>query len=88
VPLDLDAKIERYLPDGGAGRTRSGAPSDGAALADAHFGLPPFKEYWRRRRNKQYTLTKIFAEPLEYEPGTKEVYSDLGYFDGGDYRAV
>src|SRR5207244_9367013 len=41
-------------------------------------GLPPFKEYWRTSKNKQDTLTKIFAEPLEYEPGTKEVYSDLG----------
>jgi CubicO group peptidase (beta-lactamase class C family) len=41
-------------------------------------GLPAFKEYWRTSKNKQDTLTKIFAEPLEYEPGTKETYSDLG----------
>ncbi len=41
-------------------------------------GLPPFKEYWRTSKGKQDTLAKIFAEPLEYEPGTKEVYSDLG----------
>src|SRR5204863_6210 len=41
-------------------------------------GLPPFKEYWRTSKNKQDTLTKIFAEPLDYEPGTKESYSDLG----------
>ena len=41
-------------------------------------GLPAFKEYWRTSKNKQDTLTKIFAEPLEYEPGTKEIYSDLG----------
>ena len=41
-------------------------------------GLPPFKEYWRTSTGKQDTLTRIFAEPLDYEPGTKEVYSDLG----------
>ena len=41
-------------------------------------GLPAFKEYWRTSKGKQDTLSRIFAEPLEYEPGTKEVYSDLG----------
>jgi CubicO group peptidase (beta-lactamase class C family) len=41
-------------------------------------GLPPFKEYWRTSTGKQDTLQRIFAEPLEYEPGTKVVYSDLG----------
>ena len=41
-------------------------------------GLPPFKEYWRTSTSKQETLRRIFVEPLDYEPGTKEVYSDLG----------
>jgi CubicO group peptidase (beta-lactamase class C family) len=41
-------------------------------------GLPPFKEYWRTSTSKQETLRRIFAEPLEYEPGTMVVYSDLG----------
>ncbi len=41
-------------------------------------GLPAFKEYWRTSKGKQDTLGRIFAEPLEYEPGTKEIYSDLG----------
>jgi CubicO group peptidase (beta-lactamase class C family) len=41
-------------------------------------GLPPFKEYWRTSKGKQDTLKMIFAEPLESEPGTKMVYSDLG----------
>src|SRR5258708_36744250 len=42
------------------------------------LGHPPFKEYWRTSTSKQETLRRIFAEPLEYEPGTKVVYSDLG----------
>jgi beta-N-acetylhexosaminidase len=82
VPLDLDAKVERYLPEWAA------SPA-GQDLEWRHkvtvrhllthtSGLPPFKEYWRTSKSKQETLTRIFAEPLDYEPGTKEVYSDLG----------
>src|SRR5947208_12985039 len=79
VPLDLDAKIERYLPEWASGpnaewRHRVTVPH----LLTHTSGLPPFKEYSRTSKNKQDTLTKIFAEPLDYEPGTKEVYSDLG----------
>src|SRR6266404_1928257 len=79
VPLDLDAKIERYLPEWGSGPNAEWRHRVTVRHLLTHTsGLPPFKEYWRTSKNKQYTLTKIFAEPLEYEPGTKEVYSDLG----------
>src|SRR5438067_1707594 len=79
VPLDLDAKIERYLPEWASGPQ----PEWRHRVTVRHLlthtsGLPPFKEYWRTSKSKQDTLTRIFAEPLEYEPGTKEVYSDLG----------
>ena len=79
VPLDLDAKIERFLPEWAGGPQ----PEWRHRVTVRHLlthtsGLPPFKEYWRTSKSKQDTLTKIFAEPLEYEPGTKEVYSDLG----------
>jgi beta-N-acetylhexosaminidase len=94
VPLDLDAKVERYLPEWTAGRVSDKAtanfPNETTQetewrhrvtvrhLLTHTSGLPPFKEYWRTSKGKQDTLSKIFAEPLEYEPGTKEVYSDLG----------
>jgi beta-N-acetylhexosaminidase len=101
-PLDLDAPIERYLPEW------INAPlalaqhevkvhnlrelpdlSGNAQLEWRHkvtvrhlmthtSGLPPFKEYWRTSTSKSETLSRIFVEPLEYEPGTKVVYSDLG----------
>src|SRR6059058_2848011 len=79
VPLDLDAKIERYLPEWPSGPQ----PEWRHRVTVRHLlthtsGLPPFKEYWRTSKSKQDTLDKIFAEPLDYEPGTKEVYSDLG----------
>ena len=79
VPLDLDAKIERYLPEWASGPNTEWRHTVTVRHLLTHTsGLPPFKEYWRTSKNKQNTLTKIFAEPLDYEPGTKEVYSDLG----------
>src|SRR5216683_1167016 len=78
VPLDLDAKIERYLPEWASGPNAEWRHRVTVRHLLTHTsGLPPFKEYWRTSKNKQDTLTKIFAEPLDYEPGTKEVYSDL-----------
>jgi beta-N-acetylhexosaminidase len=79
VPLDLDAKIDRYLPEWASGPNAEWRRRVTVRHLLTHTsGLPPFKEYWRTSKNRQDTLTKIFAEPLDYEPGTKEVYSDLG----------
>src|SRR5712664_747408 len=79
VPLDLDAKVERYLPEWASGPNAEWRHRVTVRHLLTHTsGLPPFKEYWRTSKNKQDTLAKIFAEPLDYEPGTKEVYSDLG----------
>jgi len=80
VALDLDAKVERYLPEW----TTSAAQLEWRHRVTVRHllthtsGLPAFKEYWRTSKGKQDTLDKIFAEPLEYEPGTKMIYSDLG----------
>jgi beta-N-acetylhexosaminidase len=79
VPLDLDARVERYLPEWASGPQ----PEWRRRVTVRHLlthtsGLPPFKEYWRSSKSKQETLSRIFFEPLEYEPGSKEVYSDLG----------
>jgi CubicO group peptidase (beta-lactamase class C family) len=79
VPLDLDAPVERYLPEWASGPQAEWRHEVTVRHLLTHTsGLPAFKEYWRTSKNKQDTLTKIFAEPLEYEPGTKEIYSDLG----------
>jgi beta-glucosidase-like glycosyl hydrolase/CubicO group peptidase (beta-lactamase class C family) len=79
VPLDLDAKIERYLPEWANGPNADWRHRVTVRHLLTHTsGLPAFKEYWRTSKGKQDTLARIFAEPLEYEPGTKEIYSDLG----------
>jgi len=79
VPLDLDARVEHYLPEWASGPQPEWRHEVTVRHLLTHTsGLPPFKEYWRTSKSKADTLAKIFAEPLEYQPGTKEVYSDLG----------
>src|SRR6266852_1121459 len=79
VPLDLDARIERYLPEWASGPKAEWRHKVTVRHLLTHTsGLPAFKEYWRTSKGKQDTLGRISAEPLEYEPGTKEIYSDLG----------
>jgi beta-N-acetylhexosaminidase len=93
-PLQLDAPIERYLPEWTAGREPQKGLKDQfhenpqemewrhrvtvRHLMTHTSGLPAFKEYWRTSTGKPDTLKMIFAEPLEYEPGSKMIYSDLG----------
>ena len=78
-PLNLDSPIERYLPEWITGPQPEWRHKVTVRHLMTHTsGLPPFKEYWRTSTSKQETLRRIFAEPLEYEPGTKVVYSDLG----------
>jgi beta-N-acetylhexosaminidase len=80
VPLDLDARVERFLPEWGANAEQKEWRRRVTVrhLLTHTSGLPAFKEYWRTSKSKEETLKRIFAEPLEYEPGTKEIYSDLG----------
>ena len=78
-PLLLDAPIERYLPEWASGPQPEWRHMVTVRHLMTHTsGLPPFKEYWRTSKGKDDTLRMIFAEPLESEPGTKMVYSDLG----------
>jgi beta-N-acetylhexosaminidase len=78
-PLNLDAPIERFLPEWATGPQPEWRHKVTVRHLMTHTsGLPPFKEYWRNSKGKDDTLRMIFAEPLESEPGTKMVYSDLG----------
>jgi beta-N-acetylhexosaminidase len=78
-PLNLDAPVERYLPEWANGPQPEWRHKVTLRNLMTHTsGLPPFKEYWRTSTGIQDTLSRIFVEPLEYEPGTKVVYSDLG----------
>ncbi len=41
-------------------------------------GLPAWGALYRESRNREDFLGKVYAIPLEYEPGTRMVYSDFG----------
>jgi CubicO group peptidase (beta-lactamase class C family) len=41
-------------------------------------GLPAHLPFYRDTKGEENVINKILQTPLEYEPGTKAVYSDLG----------
>jgi beta-glucosidase-like glycosyl hydrolase/CubicO group peptidase (beta-lactamase class C family) len=77
--LQLDAPIERYLPEWASGPQPEWRKQVTVRHLLTHTsGLPPHRDYFLTSKNKRQLLEKIFAEPLESQPGTKEAYSDLG----------
>ncbi len=77
--LQIDAPIERYLPEWGSGQQPEWRHQVTVRHLLTHTsGLPPHRDYYLTCKNKRQMLQKIFAEPLESPPGTKEAYSDLG----------
>jgi len=78
--LQLEMPVARYVPEWAAGPQ----PEWRARVTVQHLlthssGLPAHKPYYTEARNKQEVLARIFAEPLEAEPGTRAEYSDLGF---------
>ena len=80
--LDLDAPVNSYLPE------FTGSAKDRVTIADllAHCGgLLWWTDLYRQlpgqpqSRVKRYYLRRICELPLDYEPRTRTVYSDLGF---------
>ncbi|MGH6692209.1 MAG: serine hydrolase, partial [Gammaproteobacteria bacterium] len=89
--LQLDLPVARFVPEFAAGpqpdwRARvtlqhllthgSGLPSHRPYFADV---VPPASSRHGSASAKNDLLARIFAEPLETEPGTRAQYSDLGF---------
>jgi beta-N-acetylhexosaminidase len=82
--LDLDAPVERYLPEFSAA-----AKSDPNASWRARItvrmlmlhdsGLPAHRDFYKEAKGHDAVLAKVLAEPLVHEPGTQVEYSDLGF---------
>ncbi len=78
-PLDLDTPMERYLPEWKSGPQQEWRRQVTVRHLLTHTsGLPAHRDFFLTSKNKDQLLQKIFAEPLEAVPGTKETYSDLG----------
>jgi len=73
--LDLDAPAQRLLPELVHAR-----PRVRDLLAHA-AGFPTHRPYWEhpRARTREDIYDLACREPLEYEPGTRSVYSDVGF---------
>jgi beta-glucosidase-like glycosyl hydrolase/CubicO group peptidase (beta-lactamase class C family) len=77
--LQLDQPVARYLPEWASGPQ----PDWRAQVKVQHLlthssGLPAHKPFFEQSRSKADILQRVFAEPLEAEPGARMVYSDLG----------
>ena len=80
--LNLDAPVSRYLPEFlDAAKSdpnptwRSRITVRNLMLHDA--GLPATVQFFKDMKGSDAILARAMATPLEYEPGTRVVYSDL-----------
>jgi CubicO group peptidase (beta-lactamase class C family) len=73
--IDLDAPVHRYLP------TFSGGAKDAVTirqLLEHRGGLPAGRSLWLVAHSPAEARAVVLETPLEYAPGTKMIYSDLG----------
>jgi CubicO group peptidase (beta-lactamase class C family) len=82
--LDLDAPVERYLPEFSAA-AKSDPNSSWRARITVRMlmlhdsGLPAHRDYYKEAKGHDAVLAQVLAEPLVHEPGTQVEYSDLGF---------
>jgi len=76
----LDLPVSRYVPEWNAGpqpEWRKGVTV--RHLLTHSSGLPAHKDYFLTIHSQREAIARICNEPLEYEPGAKTVYSDVGF---------
>ncbi|MGH7501061.1 MAG: glycoside hydrolase family 3 N-terminal domain-containing protein [Longimicrobiales bacterium] len=74
--LSLDVPVSRDLPEWVDSAGRSGVTIGHLLRHDS--GLPAYGPLWRKARGRDAYLERIVTVPLEYEPGTRSLYSDYG----------
>ncbi len=75
--LDLDDRVVEHLPWWGEGDRRKGSVTVRQLLLH-RAGLPPFRRFFLEMEGRQAYESAIGALPLDYDPGTRTVYSDIG----------
>lgn len=79
--LRLGDPVAEYIPEfAAAGK----AAVTVAQLLTHTSGLPAHQKLYAHGWSREEIKAHIFAHPLEYEPGTKMVYSDLGFITLGE----
>jgi len=74
--IGLDDPVHRWVP-GWTGADRQAVTLRHLLLHAS--GLPAHRRYYERLEGRAAFEEAICAEPLEYEPGTRSVYSDTGF---------
>ena len=78
--IGLDLPVARYVPEWNDGPNPDWRKTVTVRNLLTHSsGLPAHKDYFLSLHSKREFIAAICKEPLEYAPGTKTVYSDLGF---------
>jgi len=78
--LRLEDKVAKHLRGWARGPNRKWrARVTIANLLRHDSGLPAHRKYYEKEKGARAILGRVLAEPLDYEPGTRSVYSDLGF---------
>jgi beta-glucosidase-like glycosyl hydrolase/CubicO group peptidase (beta-lactamase class C family) len=80
--LDLDARVVEYLPWWGEGDPAKESVRVRHLLLH-RAGLPPFRQFYLELEGREAYLNAIGQLELDYEPGTRTVYSDIGLMTVG-----
>jgi CubicO group peptidase (beta-lactamase class C family) len=75
--LDLDAPVVDYLPWWAAGDPAKESATVRHLLLH-RGGLPPFRTFYLEMEGRDAYLSAIGQLQLDYQPGTRTVYSDIG----------
>jgi beta-glucosidase-like glycosyl hydrolase/CubicO group peptidase (beta-lactamase class C family) len=78
--IALDLPVARYIPEWNNGPNPDWRKTVTIRNLLTHSsGLPAHKDYFLTLHSKREFIAAICREPLEYSPGTKTIYSDLGF---------
>lgn len=76
----LDDKVAKYLPKFAANGKQNVTIRN---LLLHNSGFPPFIRFYTTCKNSNEVIAEIYNTKLDYKPGTKTVYSDLGFITLG-----
>src|SRR4029077_8881158 len=78
--IGLDLPVARYIPEWNEGPNTDWRKAVTIRNLLTHSsGLPAHQDYFLKLHSKREFIAAICKEPLEYAPGTKTIYSDLGF---------